>query len=189
MGLQYGRNGFDFGNASFDGTQEAFVESIGTTANLVLLKWNAGPAANHAVTLAASTTAAIVATSGAFSAADVGAQISGTGIPAGDTIATVTNSTHATVATAVSVTAGTTGTIHAETAVLPGVPPTATNANYRSCTAPCMTTIAFGNSANDTNSSSVLCFFRHQRRHDLCRRRYRLLCTNSPAYSTERLAR
>ena len=144
---------------SFDGTQVAFVQSVGTTANLVLLKWNAGPAANHALTLTLNSTTAIVATGGTFSAADVGAQISATGIPTGDTIAAVANSTHATLATAATATAtGRAATVHAETAILPGVPPTVSNATYRACTAPCMTTIAFSGSPNDTNSSPFYVF-------------------------------
>ncbi|MGA8641433.1 hypothetical protein [Candidatus Binatus sp.] len=139
---------------SSNGAQLAFVQSVGTTANLVLLKWNAGPAANHALTLTLNSTTAIVATAGSFSAADVGAQITATGIPSGDTIAAVANSTHATLATAATATAtGRAATVHAETAVLPGVAPTVTNGNYRACTAPCMTTIAFSGTPNDTNSS------------------------------------
>jgi hypothetical protein len=145
---------------SFDGTQVAFVESVGTTATLVLLKWNAGPAANHALTLTLNSTTAVVATAGTFSAADVGAQITvtGTGIPAGDTIAAVTNSTHATLATAATVSASRAATVHAETAVLPGVAPTVANGSYRACTAPCMTTIAFNGTPNDTNSSPYYVF-------------------------------
>lgn len=144
---------------SFDGTQEAFVESVGTTATLVLLKWNAGPAANHAVTLTLTTgSTAVVATAGTFSAADVGAQITATGIPAGDTIAAFTNSTHATLATAATASGSHAATVHAETAVLPGVAPTVANGSYRACTAPCMTTFAFNGTPNDTNSSPYYVF-------------------------------
>ncbi len=143
---------------SFDGTQVAFVESVGTTATLVLLKWNAGPAANHALTLTLNSTTAVVATAGTFSAADVGAQITATGIPVGDTIAAVTNTTHATLATAATMSGSQAATVHAETAVLPGVAPTVTNANYRACTKPCMTTISFNGTPNDTNSSPYYVF-------------------------------
>jgi hypothetical protein len=144
---------------SFDGTQLAFVESLDSTATLVLLKWNAGPAANHALTLTLNSTTAIVATAGAFSAADVGAQITATGIPAGDTIAAVANSTHATLATTASASGmGVAATVHAETAALPGVAPTVANGSYRACTAPCMTTIAFNGAPNDTNSSPYYVF-------------------------------
>ena len=144
---------------SFDGTQVAFVESVGTTATLVLLKWNAGPAANHALTLTLNSTTAIVATAGTFTAADVGAQITATGIPAGDTIAAVANTTHATLATAATASAaGRAATVHAETAALPGVAPTVANGSYRACTAPCMTTIAFNGTPNDTNSSPYYVF-------------------------------
>jgi hypothetical protein len=144
---------------SFDGTQEAFVQSVGTTANLVLLKWNAGPPANHALTLTLNSTTAVVATAGTFTAADVGAQITATGIPAGDTVGAVTNSTHATLATAATASAtGIAATVHAETAILPGVAPTVSNAAYRTCTAPCMTTIAFSGTPNDTQSSPYYVF-------------------------------
>ena len=106
-----------------------------------------------------TSTTAVVATAGTFSAADVGAQITATGIPAGDTIAAFANSTHATLATAATATAaGRAATVHAETAVLPGVAPTVANGSYRACTAPCMTTIAFNGTPNDTNSSPYYVF-------------------------------
>src|SRR5277367_4757014 len=145
---------------SFDGTQVAFVESVGTTATLVLLKWNAGPAASHALMLTLTTgSTAVVATVGTFSAADVGAQISAAaGIPAGDTIASVANSTHATLPTAATASGSHAATVNAETAALPGVAPTVANGSYRACTAPCMTTISFSGTPNDTNSSPYYVF-------------------------------
>ena len=171
---------------SFDGTQVAFVESVGTTATLVLLKWNAGPAANHALTLTLTTgSTAVVATAGTFSAADVGAQITATGIPAGDTIAAVANTTHATLATAATASCGGhAATVHAETAVLPGVAPTVANGSYRACTAPCMTTIAFNGTPNDTNSSPYYVFADPTRTPSLPVTTPATF-TSSPAFSTE----
>jgi hypothetical protein len=144
---------------SFDGTQVAFVQSVGTTANLVLLKWLAGPASKSFTATATSGSATVTTTTAEFSAADVGVQFSGAGITAGTTITTVNSTTSITLSANAGAGAGThTYTINAETAVLPGVPTTATAANYRTCTAPCMTTIAFSGTPNDTNSSPYYVF-------------------------------
>jgi hypothetical protein len=82
-------------------------------------------------------------------------QISAAGIPANDTIVSVSGPvvTLATATTANSTSGGEPFTIKAEALTTPGVAPTVSNANYRSCTAPCMTTLAYANSQNDTFSA------------------------------------
>lgn len=92
--------------------------------------------------------------SGALSNGDVGAGISGTGIPTGDTIASVTSTTAGTLLTAA------TGTHSGETLAITadaGGPATLTpvgNSSYPTCGAPCITTLTFsGTSRNDTISS------------------------------------
>jgi hypothetical protein len=139
---------------SLDGTQVAFMQQVtGGAAELVLLKWAASPTPPAGVTgtfASGSTTVTIVA--GTITASDVGMQISGTSIPSGDTIAGVTGSpvTSITLATATTglVTVAEALTIAAETPATPAVPPTVTNANYRACTAPCMTTIVLNDAFN-----------------------------------------
>jgi hypothetical protein len=136
------------------GAQVAFIQSNGTTATLVLLKWAPSPTPPTGVTAtftSGSTTVNI--TAGTVTAADVGMQISGTGIPANDTIASVSGTT---VTLATATTAAETNealTIAPETVTTPGVPTAVTNANYRSCTAPCMTTVAFDLGNDDTFSA------------------------------------
>jgi len=138
---------------SADGSQIAYVQSVGTTASLVFLKWAPGPTANATVTATLNSTVNFTLTVGTLSAADVGAPISGTGIPGNDYIATVTSATTGTLTTAATGTGSQTLTIHTETNVLPGLPTSVTNANYRTCAAPCYTTIALNGTHNDTNSS------------------------------------
>jgi len=138
---------------SLDGTQVAFVQSTGTAASLVLLKWNPNTTGRVVTGSLAVASPNVTLAAGTFTSADVGAQITGTGIPAGDTISSVLTPTTATLATAPTAQAAEALTIAAETVAAPGVPPAVSNANYRTCTAPCMTTIAFSGSANDTNSS------------------------------------
>jgi len=136
------------------GAQVAFIQSNGTTATLVLLKWAPSPTPPTGVTgtfTSGSTTVNI--TAGTVTAADVGMQISGTGIPANDTIASVSGTT---VTLATATTAAETNealTIAPETVTTPGVPTAVTNANYRSCTAPCMTTVPFDLGNDDTFSA------------------------------------
>ena len=140
---------------SFDGTQVAFVESNGTTANLVLLTPAPSPPTFTTTGGVTATSVIFTFTSGTITAADVGAQISGslTGIQANDTIASVTGLTTGTLATAATVTRATeTLTVHAETPALPGVAPTAASAAaYANCTAPCQFTLSLG--GDDTNSA------------------------------------
>ncbi len=138
---------------SADGTQIAYVQTVGTAANLVFLKWAAGPTANATITATLNATVNFNVTTGTLTAADVGAPITGTGITGTDYIATVTSGTTGTLTTAATGSGSQTLTIHTETNVLPGVPTSVTNANYRACTAPCYTSIAFNGAHNDTNSS------------------------------------
>ena len=140
---------------SLDGTQLAFIQSNGTTASLVLLKWAPNPTPPTGVkgTFISNSTIVFI-TAGTVTTADVGMQISGTGIPANDTIVGVSGST---VTLATATTANTSGaeplTISAEAVTTPGVAPTVSNANYQSCTAPCMTTLSYANSQDDTFSA------------------------------------
>ena len=140
---------------SYDGSELAFVESNGTTASLVLLKPAPSPTTFTTTGGVTATSVNFSFTSGTITAADIGAQISGslTGIPANDTIASITGPTTGTLATAATVTRATeTLTVHAETFALPGVPPAAASAGaYATCTAPCMFAMSLG--ADDTNSA------------------------------------
>jgi hypothetical protein len=139
---------------SFDGTQVAYIQlNTSNQASLVLLK--PGPNATGR-TVAGSLSASspnVTITSGTFTSTDVGAQITGTGIGSGDTIASVLSSTTANLATAPTAHTSETLTIVAETAAAPGVPTSVTNGSYRGCTAPCYTTIGLNGNPNDTNSS------------------------------------
>lgn len=128
------------------------------TASLVLLKWAPSPTPPAGVKgtfINNSTTVTI--TSGTVTPSDVGMQISGTDIPANDTIASVTGNpaTSITLATATTGTVSTAEalTITAETTTTPGVAPAVLPAAYRNCTAPCITTVAFANGQNDTFSA------------------------------------
>jgi hypothetical protein len=140
---------------SFGGNPVAFVQNSNVGgATLVLLKW-----ARSAVgrTLTAGVTSGSVnftVTSGTLVATDVGAQISGTGIPAGDTIASVTSGTAGTLATAATTTASETLTVTTETPSTPGVPPTVAAGSFSACTAPCMTLLPFDQTTVGTDSNS-----------------------------------
>jgi hypothetical protein len=138
---------------SADGSQVAFVETVGTAAHLILLKWNPGPTGRGVTGSLSATSPNVTITSGTFTQADVGAQISGTGITGGDTISAVLSSTTANLATAPTAHASEALTISAETVAVPGVPPTVAAGSYRGCTAPCMANFTFNGIANDTNSS------------------------------------
>jgi hypothetical protein len=138
---------------SFDGTQVAFIQVTGTAASLVVLKGHLNTTGRTVTGVLTVANPEVTISAGTFTQADVGAQISGTGIPAGDTIASVLSATTANLATAPTAHASETLTITAEAAATPGVAPTVTNANYRACAAPCMTTLVLSGSHNDTFSS------------------------------------
>jgi hypothetical protein len=149
---------------SADGSQVAFIQSNFTTQSLTgCIVGYAGFPFFELIDL--------TCTGGGFTSADVGAVVSGTNIPAGDTIATVTSSTTATLTTAA------TGTPISASLTLTGVPtntaslvllkwapsttqtlsmpdnltPQTSASNYRSCTAPCYYAVSLG--ANDTYSA------------------------------------
>ena len=139
-----------------DGSQVAFIQSSsGGVASLVLLKWAQTPTA-HSSAANGTTNGTTTITTGTtfFLAGDVGARISDNGghIPAGATITAMASGTSATISVAATAGTSDTFTVAAETAVAPGVPVTVATTAYPTCTAPCMTTIAFGNGHNDTNS-------------------------------------
>jgi hypothetical protein len=139
---------------SMDGTQVAFMQTTPT------------------VTLTGSVTnrsTAFTVSAGTLTASDVGAAISGTRIPAGTTIATVTSPTAGTLS------ADATGTRTDETLTIAGgaqlvllrigtagggtavdspvSPAVVTNATYRTCTGPCYTTLALNGNPTDSNSA------------------------------------
>jgi hypothetical protein len=144
---------------SLDGKQVAFVQTPSSgNAQLVLLKWAAKPAGRNltsGTTNIASGSTTFTTTSG-LTSMDVGAGISGTGIPAGDTIATVTSATAGTLTTAANAN-GTSGETLAITADAGGPDTLTTQASaaaYNTCTAPCMYTMSFsGTTRNDTTSA------------------------------------
>ena len=138
---------------SFDGSQIAFVQTQGSASDLILLKWAASPTPPVGVkgtTVSGSKNVTI--TAGTVTAADVAMQISGTGIPTHDTIAAVSGTTVTLATAATGNNTNETLTITAEAVATPGVPPPVSNTAYPTCTAPCMTTIAFNGPALDTNS-------------------------------------
>jgi len=135
------------------GSQVAFIQTTSSVASLVVLKWAAGPAANHAVNIGFLSNGTFDIFSGSVSAADVGARITGTGVPANDTIATVTSSTTGTLTTNGTPGSSTPATIFAESSTTPALPTLVTAANYHSCTAPCYTAVTLSGSPNDTNSA------------------------------------
>lgn len=141
---------------SVTGSQLAFVQTPSSgNAQLVLLKWGATPAGRNVTGSVTSGLTGFTVSSGTpLSNLDVGAAISGGGIPAGDTIATVTSTTAGTLFTAAN------GSHSNETLAItadaggPDAPTAVTAMNYPTCTAPCMTTITFsGTSRSDTISS------------------------------------
>lgn len=140
---------------SLDGTQVAFIQTT--------------PDATVTGSVTKNKTAFTVS-SGTLTSSEVGLGISGTGIPAGDTIATVsitgTSGTLTTAATAndgpetLTISSSLTQLVLLKigagggTAVSSPVSPTAvTNASYRSCTGPCYTTLTLDNNPTDTNSA------------------------------------
>jgi hypothetical protein len=138
-----------------DGTQMAVVNtptSGSGAASLVVLKW--APSATARTLTANVTGTTFTATSGTLVSTDVGAQVSGPGIPANDTIASVnTVANTGTFATAATAGSGEAINILAETPSTPGSPTMVTPPNYNSCIAPCMTTVTFRDGNPDTNSS------------------------------------
>jgi hypothetical protein len=146
---------------STNGKQLAFVQTPSSgNAQLVLLTWAAMPAGRNVTATYTSTasTAFTVASGTPLTSMDVGAAISGTGLPTPEYIATVTS------ATAGTLTADPTHTESGMTAAVSadaGGPDTSTgtlsvvsNASYYGCPTPCMTSISFnGTSRTDTISS------------------------------------
>jgi hypothetical protein len=128
---------------SSDGTQLAFMQTPSSgSAQLVLMTWKAKPTGRTVTSGSTNITSGSknFTTTAGLTSMDVGAGISGTGIPTGDTIAMVTSATAGTLFTAASSngTAGETLTITADA----GGPNTlSTNSSYPTCTAPCMVTL------------------------------------------------
>jgi len=140
---------------SGDGTQVAFIQVTGGgVASLVLLKWHANTTGRGITGSLSATSPNVTLTAGTLTQADVGARITGTGIPAGDTISAVLSGTTANLATAPAAEPAEALTIDAEAVGTPGVPPTAASAAaYQTCTAPCIFILTLSGSPNDTYSS------------------------------------
>jgi hypothetical protein len=146
-----------------DGTQIAFVQNDAgalndAAAQLILLKWNPSITSNQTASGCSYTngSTAVTCTGGGLIAAEVSSQVtsSKTGIPTGDTLVAASGMSATLAAAATSTQSGATITIHVQTAVLPGVPPTAASgAAYRACIAPCMLVLTFS-STNDGGNSS-----------------------------------
>ena len=138
---------------SLTGSQLAFIQTPSSgNAQLVLLKWAAQPA-GRSVTATLNKTTSFTVSPGSLTSMDVGAGITGTGIPSGDTIASVTSSTAGTLTTAATVNGSQTLAITAD-AGSPDKLTAVSNSSYPACIAPCMTTLTFsGSSRSDTISS------------------------------------
>ena len=138
------------------GDQVAYIQTVTGVANLVLLKW-APTAAGRSFTatlIAGTPNVTITGGTGTFTSADTGAQITGAGILAGDTILQVLSSTQATLVTAPSPGSGVTVTIVPETQATPLTPTLAGSAAaYQTCTAPCYYSIALSGNPVDTTSA------------------------------------
>jgi len=142
---------------SSNGTEVAFIQSNGTAAQLVVVAVAPNQATITTATGNVSSSSTSVTSVSGITAADVGMQISDTSrtgcIPANDTIAAYSSGT-VTLATATGSGCGThTGdslTVTTEAVGTPAVPPSGTPS---SCTAPCMATLTFSHSGNDTYSS------------------------------------
>ncbi len=74
---------------SSNGTQVAYIQTASSVASLVLLKPGPNTTGRTVTGTLAASSPEVTLSSGTFTAADVGVQITGTGITAGDTIATV----------------------------------------------------------------------------------------------------
>ena len=147
---------------SNDGTQVAFAIGSGP-ASLGILN-PAADAITHTIIGGTTSSNTTISTSvaGSFSAADIGALVTGTFIPQGTIITAVASGTSATISIAASGSVSGTG---AFTVVAPSVTApvplaaSATNAAYRTCytnsTVPCYFAIGFngGSTHNDTTSS------------------------------------
>jgi hypothetical protein len=141
---------------SYQGTQVAFIQTPASgNAQLVILKWANMPTGRNVTSGTTNITSGsknFTATAG-LTSMDVGAGISGTGIPAGDTIATITSATVGTL-TNTATGNGTSGETLSITADAGGPDTLSSNGSYPNCTAPCMVTLSFsGSSRTDTTSS------------------------------------
>ena len=145
-------------SAVFSGTgsQLAFIQQPSSgNAQLVLLKWAATPAGRNLTGSVTNGSKSFSISSGTLTNRDVGAAISGAGIPAGDTIASVSSSTAGMLFTAANGThANELLAITADAGSPASNLSVVSNSSYPSCTAPCMTALSFsGASRTDAISS------------------------------------
>lgn len=150
---------------SSTGSQLAFIQTPSSgNAQLVILKWAATPAGRNVTSGSTNITSGnknFTVTAGTpLTSMDVGAGISGAGIPAGDTIATVTSGTAGTLTNAATGN-GTSGETLAITADAGGPDTLSSNASYPSCTAPCMITLSFSGSSRSDSISSPFYDYAH----------------------------
>ncbi len=148
---------------SKDGSQVAFVQVYTYSASLVLLKGAANsPVRSFTGTLSAANTygsPGVTLSSGSFDPTMVGATISDattpSAIPAGDTIFEYLDPSTALLATAPSTESSDQALVISATAFRPYSLTPVDNSTYLTCTAPCMTKLAFSGSPtpNDTFSS------------------------------------
>ncbi len=144
---------------STDGTQVAFIQTTSSGSSLVLLKWATNNALLTTTATISKTSPEVTTGSGILSSSDVGRPISGTGIPVGDTIASVTGTTQANLTVAPTTAgSGVSISVYSQTMTTPLVPSnSASFSTYRSCTptaaVPCMWTVSLGSSVTDTLSS------------------------------------
>ena len=142
---------------SWDGTQVAYIQSNGTSASLVVLKWAAAITANASCTNNCSLTsgsATITAGASFFTQAMVGDTITGTDIPTGTYLLSIASGTSATLSNAATGTvASETVTVDAPTLTAPASLQAVPTTSYLACTAPCMTIVPFGDAHDDTYSS------------------------------------
>jgi hypothetical protein len=141
---------------SLDGTQAAYIQTPASgNAQLVVLKWAAKPTGRSVTSGSTNITngsKTFTATAG-LTSMDVGAGISGTGIPAGDTIATVTSATAGTLTTAATAN-GTAAESLAITADAGGPDTLSSNSGYPTCAAPCMISLSFSGTTRSDSISS-----------------------------------
>jgi hypothetical protein len=143
---------------SLTGSQVIFVQTpMSGSAQLVLLSWAATPAGRSVTGKVTSGSKNFTVSAGTLTSMDVGAVMTGTGIPAGDTIATVTGTgiTGTLVANA-TITTGASGEALAISADAggPAAPTLVSAGSYSGCAIPCMTTLTFAGSGTRADNFS-----------------------------------
>jgi hypothetical protein len=143
---------------SLTGSQVLFVQTpMSGSAQLVLLSWAATPAGRSVTGKVTSGMKAFTVSAGTLTSMDVGAVMTGTGIPTGDTIATVTGTgTTGTLVASATITTGGSGEALAISADAggPAAPTLVSAGSYSGCAIPCMTTLTFAGSGTRADNFS-----------------------------------